>query len=72
MDFWLQVLSLAEQEKSSLQEKLQQTQHEASSAHLEYERLKRDALAHQEQDKNTITKLQDELREFREQFEETM
>ena len=68
----LQALSLVEQEKSTVQEKLQQTQLDLSNAHMEYDRLKRDALAHQEQDKNTINELQNELKNFRKQFDETV
>ena len=67
-----QALSLVEQEKSTVQEKLQQTQLDLSNAGIEYDRLKRDALAHQEQDKNTINELQNELKNFRKQLDETM
>ena len=68
----LQALSLVEQEKSTVQEKLQQSQLDLSNANMEYDRLKRDALAHQEQDKNTINELQNELKNFRKQFDETV
>ncbi len=67
-----QVLSLVEQEKSTLQERLAQANRDFSNATLEYERLKRDALAHQEQDKNTINELQNELKNFRKQFDEAV
>ncbi len=61
-----------EQEKSSVQEKLQQTQHELSATALELERSKRDANAHAEQDKHTIAELQQELKNFRAQFDDAM
>ncbi len=65
-------MSLVEQEKSTLQERLAQANRDFSHATLEYERLKRDALAHQEQDKNTINELQNELKNFRKQFDEAV
>ena len=67
-----QALSLVEQEKSTLAEKLANSQHDLGSANLEYERLKRDALGKQEQDRNVINELQNELKNFRSQFEEKM
>ena len=65
-----QVLSRIELEKSSLQEKLGIAQDELSGLGLEYERLKRDALAKQEQDRHVISELQAEFKNFRQQFEE--
>ena len=65
-----QALSLAEQERSALQEKLSNLNHELAEANVEYERFKRDAVAKQEQDRGTINNLQAEFRGFREQFDE--
>ena len=67
-----QVLSLMEQEKSTLMEKLATVQQELADARLEYERLKRDSLGRQEQDHNVMVNLQGELKSFRSQFEEAM
>ncbi len=66
-----QALSLMEQEKSSLQEKLGGVQQELGTASVEYDRLKREAASKQEQDRGTINSLQSELKNFRGQFEDT-
>lgn len=64
-----QALSLAEQERSTLQERLSNTQHELAEANVEYERLKREAQSHQEQDRGTINNLKAEIDNFRVQFD---
>ena len=64
-------MSLLEQEKSTLQEKNNNLNMELASANVEYERLKRESQARQEQDKSNINSLQSELKNFRSQFEQT-
>ena len=44
---------------------------ELASANVEYERLKRESLARQEQDRANINSLESELKNFRSQFEQT-
>ena len=66
----LQALSLAEQEKSTLQEKLNNSQRETATISMDYDRLKREAVARAEQDKATINSTQNDLKKFRIQFEE--
>lgn len=65
-----QALSLVEQEKSTLAEKLANTNRDLAAGNLEYDRLKRDALARQEQDRANINEVNNELKNFRAQFEE--
>ena len=62
---------MAEQERSVLQERLSNTQHELAEANVEYERLKREAQAHQEQDKANINNLRSEIENFRVHFDNT-
>ena len=59
------------QERCTLAEKLANTQNELSNSNIEYERLKRESIAKQDQDRGTITNLQGELKNFHAQFEET-
>ena len=66
-----QVMSLLEQEKASLQEKLANVNNELETSNIDYEKLKREALGKQEADRNSILNLQGELKSFRDQFEET-
>lgn len=66
-----QALSLVEQEKCTLQEKLNNLNLDLENSSTEYDRLKREALARQEQDKLCINSLNSELRNFRVQFEES-
>ena len=65
------MMSLLEQEKSTLQEKNNNLNMELASANVEYERLKRESQARQEQDRTNINGLQSELKNFRSQFEQT-
>jgi uncharacterized protein involved in exopolysaccharide biosynthesis len=65
-----QSLSLAEQEKSTLQERLNNAQREHANLSMDYDRLKREAIARSEQDKATINNAQADLKRFRLQFEE--
>ena len=67
----LQALSLAEQERSSLQEKLVNVQRELENAFMENERQKREWNARHEQQLNNINSLQSELKNQRANFEET-
>ena len=67
----LQTISLLEQEKSTLMEKNNNLNMELASSNVEYERLKRESLARQEQDRNNVNGLQCELKNFRSQFEQT-
>jgi len=66
-----QTISLLEQEKSTLSEKNSNLNMELASANVEYERLKRESLARQEQDRANINSLESELKNFRSQFEQT-
>ena len=64
-------MSLVEQEKSTLGEKLANAMRDLAAANMEYDRLKRDALAKQEQDRANINQVNNELKNFRSQFEDT-
>lgn len=64
-------MSLLEQEKSTLSEKNNTLTMELANINVEYERLKREYLARQEQDKNNMNALNQELRNLRGQFEDT-
>lgn len=64
-------MSLLEQEKSTLAEKNNTLTMELANISVEYERLKREYLARQEQDKNNMNALNQELRNLRGQFEDT-
>ena len=66
-----QALSLAEQEKSTRQERLAATGADLEQSNAEYDKLKREALAKQESDRAAILNLEGELKQFREQFDET-
>ncbi|XP_076086637.1 uncharacterized protein LOC143057256 isoform X1 [Mytilus galloprovincialis] len=66
-----QTMSLLEQEKSTLGEKNNNLTMDLANANVEYERLKRDYYAKQEQDRTTINGLGSELKNFRSQFDET-
>jgi hypothetical protein len=61
---------LRPQERCTLAEKLSNTQNELSNMNVEYERLKRESIGKQDQDRATITNLQGELKNFHAQFEE--
>ena len=71
LGFIFQALSLVEQEKSTLGEKLANTLRDLATLNLDYDRLKRDSIARQEQDRTSINQLNNELKNFRAQFEET-
>lgn len=64
-------MSLLEQEKATLGEKLSNTSQQLETANMDYDKLKREALGKQEADRGTILNLQSELKGFREQFEAT-
>jgi FtsZ-binding cell division protein ZapB len=64
-------MSLLEQEKSTLAEKNNNLTMELANANVEYERLRREYHARQEQDKNNMNGLNQELRNLRGQFEDT-
>jgi hypothetical protein len=64
-------MSLLEQEKATLAEKLGNTCKELEASNLDYDKLKREAIGKQEADRSAILNLQSELKGFREQFEET-
>ena len=66
-----QALSLAEQEKSTLQERLATTQGELEQSNVDYDKLKREAIAKQEADRNSIRDLESELKGAKELFDET-
>lgn len=65
-----QAISILEQEKGILQEKLAKTQQDLTDAIVEYDRLKREAQTRTETDRSNIFALQGELKNFRQQFEE--
>lgn len=64
-------MSLLEQEKSTLAEKNNNLTMELANLNVEYERLRREYQARQEQDKNNMNGLNQELRNLRGQFEDT-
>ena len=64
-------MSLMEQEKSTISEKLANMIQDLNVANLEYERLKREATTKQEQDRSTINNMQTEIRNLRLEFDET-
>lgn len=57
----VQALSLAEQERSALQEKLSMTQRDVEEAELNFERQKRDFFSRMEHQQSTIEQLKSEL-----------
>lgn len=65
-----QALMLAEQEKSSLQERLASIQRELEAAITDHERLRRELEGRIEQQQASIMNLQVELKNFRTQFQE--
>jgi len=65
-----QCLNLLEQEKCVVNEKLLKVQYELQSVESELERLKKESYNRQEQDKQHIISLSNELKAFRSQFEE--
>ena len=64
-------MSLLDQEKSTLAEKNNHLTMELANSNVEYERLKREYHARQEQDKENLNALNQELRNLRGQFEDT-
>lgn len=65
-----QCLSLLEQEKCAINERLLKTQYELQSVDGELDRIKKESFHRQEQDKQNIIGLSNELKSFRSQFEE--
>lgn len=65
-----QTMSLAEQERCALVEKNTAMTMELANSSVEYERLRRESQARQEQDRSSINGLQSELKNFRSQFEQ--
>jgi len=61
----------AERERSSLQEKLSKLQHELSEAVASHARQKREMEGHNEQQTNSISNLQSELRNLQTAAEQT-
>lgn len=64
-------MSLLEQEKSTLQEKNNNLTMDLANSNVEYERLKREYYARQEQDRTTMNGLNGELKNLRSQYDET-
>ena len=64
-------MSLLEQDKASLEKKLSNTSQNLETANVDYDKLKLEAAAKQEGDRNTILNLNSELTGFRELFEKT-
>ena len=65
-----QAISLLEQEKGTLAEKLANAQQELADLNVRYERLNREAQTRAETDRSNILNLQGQLKDFRQQFEE--
>lgn len=66
----LQCLSLLEQEKCAVQEKLSNTQADLGDAKLDIERLRREAAAQKEQDHQVQQDLHSELKHVKQQLED--
>jgi hypothetical protein len=66
-----QALSLAEQERRCLQEKLIGLQNELEGATMEHERQKRDWNARHEQQSAAIVALQSDIKNFRDRLEDS-
>lgn len=64
-------MSLLEQEKSTLAEKNNNLTMDLANSNVEYERLKREYYARQEQDRTTMNGLNGELKNLRSQYDET-
>lgn len=68
MLYLLQALSLAEQERSVLQERLSGVQRDAEAAEVDFVRQKRDLLSRVDQFQTTVEGLQTELKNTRINF----
>ena len=66
----LQAISLLEQEKGTLVEKLANAQQDLADLNVKYDRLNREAQTRAETDRSNIISLQGQLKDFRQQFEE--
>ena len=64
------LLSIAQTERNSLAEKLSLTKDDFLRLQVEYEKTRRDAALHHEQDRQIILSLQDELKKFQIKFED--
>jgi len=65
-------MSLAEQERSALQERLSAVQRDAEAAEVDSDRHKRDLLSRIERYQTTVDGLQTELNNIRMSFNDTM
>jgi chromosome segregation ATPase len=66
----LQALSLAEQERSALQERLSSAQRDAESSEVEYDRQKRELLSRIDRYQASVDGLQNELSNVRSSLNE--
>lgn len=66
-----QLLSIAQSERNALAEKLSLTKDDLLRIQVEFDKLRRDATLHHEQDRQVIGSLQDELKKFHVKFEDT-
>lgn len=63
-------MSIAQSERAVLSEKLSLTKDDLLRLQVEFDKLRRDAALHQEQDRQVINSLQDELKKFQIKFED--
>jgi hypothetical protein len=63
-------MSIAEQERSALTERLNALQRDLGVANSDFDRLKRESLTKQEQDRSAINNLTAELKNHRQQADE--
>jgi hypothetical protein len=63
-------MSIAEQERSALTERLNALQRDLGIANSDFDRLKRESLTKQEQDRSAINNLTAELKNHRQQADE--
>ncbi len=67
-----QLLGLSHQEKNALQERINALKEEIVKQSGEYDRLKRESTLKQEQDRNHLLSLQDDIKNIRTQFEDSI
>ncbi|CAF4825109.1 unnamed protein product, partial [Rotaria magnacalcarata] len=64
------LLSMAQTERNALAEKLSLTKDDLMRSQVEFDKIRRDAALHHEQDRQVIISLQDELKKFHIKFED--
>jgi rootletin len=63
---------MAQSERNALAEKLSVTKDDLLRLQVEFDRVRRDAALHRDQDRQTIISLQDELKKFQVKFEDAI